>query len=234
MSLFLDIHTHKTKQEQGIMAIQSLSLTESTFLAMPKTKPISIGIHPWYGKLDELPKSMKYLGVLARQDNVKMIGECGLDKLRGETTDRQLQLLEAQITLAGQLQKPVILHCVRAFDELIALKKRLQPKVPMIIHGFNKKHEMAQQLVNQGFYLSFGAAVLKSEEVALALEKTEQPFFLETDEAEVNIKEIYTKVAEIKKITIDELKAIIFASWEKLTPKLSRLAGTSSKGGINP
>lgn len=216
MTGFLDIHTHKSYREKGVMAIQSLSLTESTFLAMPKTKPISIGIHPWYGRLEELPKNMKYLNVLARQDNVKLIGECGLDKLKGETIDKQLQLLEAQVALAEQLQKPLILHCVKAFDELIALKKRLQPKVPMIIHGFNKKYEMAQQLVNQGFYLSFGAAVLKSEEVALALEKTAQPFFLETDDAEIDIGQIYNKAAEIKKISLDELKDIIFANWKKL------------------
>lgn len=214
--MFLDIHTHKAHQQQSVLAIESLSLSESTFLAMPKTKPISIGIHPWYGKLEELPKNMKYLNVLARQNNVKLIGECGLDKLKGEAIASQLQMLEAQITLAEQLQKPLILHCVKAFDELIALKKRLQPTVPMLIHGFNKKQEMAQQLINQGFYLSFGASVLKSEEVALALEKMEQPFFLETDDAEVDIVEIYTKVAELKKISVEELKDIIFANWKKL------------------
>lgn len=214
--MFLDIHTHNTKQQQGVIAIQSLSLSESTFLAMPKTKPISIGIHPWYGKLEELPKNMKYLNVLARQENVKLIGECGLDKLKGERMKIQLQMLEPQIALAEELQKPLILHCVKAFDELIALKKRVRPTVPMIIHGFNKKYEMAQQLIHQGFYLSFGAAVLKSEEVAVALEKTAAPFFLETDEAEIDIKEIYIKVAEIKKITVDELKDVIFANWRQL------------------
>lgn len=214
--MFLDIHTHQTKQEPGVVAIQSLSLTESTFLAMPKTKPISIGIHPWHGKLEELPKNMKYLNVLARQENVKLIGECGLDKLKGEAMESQLKMLEAQISLAEELQKPLILHCVKAFDELIALKKRLQPSVPMIIHGFSKKHEMAHQLVKQGFYLSFGAAVLKSEEVALALENTTPSFFLETDEAEIDIIEIYTKVAEIKKISVDELKDVIFANWKKM------------------
>ncbi|WP_293301176.1 TatD family hydrolase [Pedobacter sp. UBA4863] len=216
MSLFLDLHTHKTKQERDVFAIQSISLTESTFLAMPKTKPIAIGIHPWYAKLEELTKNMKYLRVLARQENVKMIGECGLDSLRGEPIENQLQILEAQLVLAEELQKPLILHCVKTFDELIALKKRLQPTVPMVIHGFNKKQEMAQQLVNQGFYLSFGDAVLKSEEVALTLEKLDHPFFLETDDATINIKEVYAKVATIKKITVDELKDVIFANWKKM------------------
>ncbi|WP_343530607.1 TatD family hydrolase [Pedobacter sp.] len=213
---FLDIHTHEAKQKDGVIAIQSLSLTESTFLAMPKTKPISIGIHPWYGHLEELPKSMKYLNVLAKQNNVQLIGECGLDKLRGEEIPKQLQMLEAQINLAEELKKPVILHCVKAFDELIALKKRLKPSVPMIIHGFNKKYEMAQQLMANGFYLSFGAAVLKSEEIAQILEEIQQPFFLETDDSDIDIVTIYERVAEIKKITVDELKDVIFANWRKL------------------
>lgn len=216
MSLFLDLHTHQTKQEPGILSVQSLSLTESTFLAMPKTKPISIGIHPWYGKQDELSKNMKYLKVLAQQSNVKLIGECGLDKLRGEAIAQQITTLEAQLVLAQELQKPVIIHCVRAFEELIALKKRIKPNVPLIIHGFNKKKELAEQLQNQGFYLSFGAAVLTSEQTIGTLAQLDTPFFLETDDAEVDIKTIYTKVAEIKKITVDELKDVIFANWKKI------------------
>lgn len=216
MSLFLNLHTHQTKQAPGVVAIQSISLSESTFLAMPKTKPISIGIHPWYGKLAELPTYMKYLTVLAKQDNVKLIGECGLDKLQGEPMTSQIQLLEAQMDLAEQLKKPLILHCVKAFDELIALKKKMNPSVPLIIHGFAKKKELAVQLINQGFCLSFGAAVLTSEAVAATLQQLDAPFFLETDDAQVDIEAIYTKVAELKKITVDELKDVIFANWKNI------------------
>jgi TatD DNase family protein len=214
--MFLDLHTHQVQQKSGVLSIQSLSLTESTFLAMPKTKPISIGIHPWYGKLVDLTKSMKYLRVLAKQDNVKLIGECGLDKLRGEPITNQLQLLETQLSLAEELQKPVIIHCVKAFDELIAIKNRMNLSVPLIIHGFSKKKELATQLINQGFYLSFGAAVLTSKGVEETLQQLSVPFFLETDDSQIDIEEIYFKVAEIKKITIDDLKDVIFANWKKI------------------
>ncbi len=216
MSLFLDIHTHTTKNEKDVVAIQSLSLTENESQSPSKNNPISIGIHPWYGKLEELSKTMKYLNVVARQENVKLIGECGLDKLKGEAMNNQLQVLKAQIVLAEELKKPLILHCVKAFDELIELKKKLKPSVPMIIHGFDKKNEMAQQLVNQGFFLSFGAAVLRSEALALVVEKADYSFFLETDNKGVDIVEIYRKVADIKKVKLDELKDIIFANWNKL------------------
>lgn len=214
--MFLDLHTHQVQQKSGVLSIQSLSLTESTFLAMPKTKPISIGIHPWYGKLEDLTKNMKYLRVLAKQDNVKLIGECGLDKLRGEAITNQLQLLEAQLSLAEELQKPVIIHCVKAFDELIAIKNRMNLSMPLIIHGFSKKKELARQLTNHGFYLSFGAAVLISKGVQETLQQLDAPFFLETDDSQIAIEEIYIKVAEIKKITIDDLKDVIFANWKKI------------------
>ncbi|RZK58755.1 MAG: hydrolase TatD [Pedobacter sp.] len=213
---FLDIHTHKTATKSGVISIQSLSLTEDIFLAMPKKKPISIGLHPWYATIDKLELQMKYLTVLAKQDNVKMIGECGLDKLKGENIANQLLILEWQIAVAEEFEKPLILHCVKAFDELMAIKEKLKVKVPMIIHGFNKNEELGKRLVAKGFYLSFGAAVLKENSGATKLIAELNEFLLETDDSETTIEEIYHAVAEIKKCTVDELKAFIFANWKKL------------------
>ncbi|RZJ40835.1 MAG: hydrolase TatD, partial [Chryseobacterium sp.] len=113
---FLDIHTHKSAQQKGVESIQSLSLTSDIFLAMPKTKSISIGLHPWYASIEKLEIQLKYLSVLAKQTNVKLIGECGLDKLKGESLKNQILILENQVALAEQLNKPLILHCVRAFS----------------------------------------------------------------------------------------------------------------------
>ncbi|MCJ0741987.1 TatD family hydrolase [Pedobacter montanisoli] len=216
MPRFLDLHTHTVKQSEEVTAIQSLSITQDIFLAMPKTRPISIGIHPWYGNLPELQTHMKYLKVLSKQQNVKLIGECGLDKLRGAPLNEQTEILTKQIQLAVQLDKPIILHCVKAFDELIALKKQLNPSVPMIIHGFDKKPELALQLVHNGFLLSFGSGLIKRPSTALAFQQIGDVFFLETDNSSFSIEEIYQKAAELKKISIERLKDIIFANWKKL------------------
>ena len=213
MGGFLDIHTHKSAATLENISIQSFSLTET--IHFPENKPISVGIHPWYGELKDLSAHLQQLKTLALRNNLKLIGECGLDKLKGEKIEDQITILTAQIELAQLIQKPVILHCVKAFDELIELKKKLQPTVPLIIHGFNKNHQLAKQMMSNGFYLSFGAALLKSEEVALAFSKTAQPFFLETDDSEIPIEMIYQRAAEIKKISIDELKDVIFANWKK-------------------
>ena len=213
---FLDVHTHKTARQKGVESIQSLSLTSDVFLAMPKTRPISLGLHPWYAKLDRLEIQLKYLSVLAKQPNVKLIGECGLDKLRGESLENQTLILAQQVTLAQELNKPLILHCVRAFAELILLKERLQIGVPMIIHGFNKSEELGRQLINKGFLLSFGETILKQDSGAAKLLAQNENFFLETDDSEITIGEIYQAAANLKKCSVDELKARIFVNWKAL------------------
>ena len=213
---FLDIHTHKVATQSGVIGIQSLSLTNDIFLAMPKTKPISVGLHPWFAKIDQLELQMKYLTAVANQPNVKQIGECGLDRLRGEKLENQLIILEKQIEFAEKIKKPLILHCVKCFSELIAIKDRLQVKVPMIIHGFNKNEELGQQLLAKGFLLSFGLAALKENSGASKLIRSTDSFFLETDDAAVSIEEIYQAAAILKKCSVDELKARIFTNWEKL------------------
>jgi len=213
---FLDIHTHKTATPAGVTSIQSLSLTSDIFLAMPKTKPVSVGLHPWFAKIDQLEPQMKYLTVVATQPNVKMIGECGLDRLRGESLENQILILEKQIKLAESLNKPLILHCVKSFSELIAVKERLKVKVPMIIHGFNKNEQLGQQLLDKGFLLSFGITALKENSGTAKLIQSTDQFFLETDDSDISIEEIYQATANLKKCTVDELKARIFADWNKL------------------
>ncbi|TCD27470.1 hydrolase TatD [Pedobacter psychrodurus] len=216
---FLDIHTHKTATQAGVISIQSLSLTNDIFLAMPKTKPISVGLHPWFAKIDHLELQMKYLTVVANQPNVKQIGECGLDRFRGEKLENQIIILEKQIGLAEKINKPLILHCVKCFSELIAIKDRLKVKVPMIIHGFNKNEELGQQLLDKGFLLSFGLAVLKENSSAAKLIQSTNNFFLETDDTDISIEEIYQAAAILKKCSVDELKARIFTDWKKLNSK---------------
>jgi TatD DNase family protein len=213
---YLDIHTHQSTQKKEIVSVQSLTLAENIFLAMPKIKPISVGLHPWFANMDNLESDLRYLRVIATQKNVKLIGECGLDKLRGEKIEDQIYMLTQQIILAEQLGKPLILHCVKAFSELLALKDKLKVKVPMIIHGFNKNEEMGQQLLSKGFILSFGANLLKPESGASKLVQKTDQFFLETDDSDVLIEEIYAHTAILKNCSVEELKARIFNDWEKI------------------
>lgn len=158
---FLDIHTHSAQQDESVFSIQSLSLTEN--LPVPIRAPIAVGLHPWYATLDQFDLHYEKLAHVVDQGNVKMIGECGLDKSRGEKLENQINMLIPQIELAKRVGKPMVLHCVKSFGELMALKERLQVKVPMVIHGFNKNEVLAKQLLDKGFYLSLGKAILNPD-----------------------------------------------------------------------
>lgn len=212
---FIDIHTHQFLKKESIISIQSFSVTQN-LLALPIDELISVGLHPWDASVENFEQQFKRLVNFAKQVNVKMIGECGLDKIKGAKLKDQIWILEQQIALAESLNKPLILHCVKSFSELIEIKARLKVKVPMIIHGFNKSQESGRQLLDKGFILSFGKAILNSNSGAAKLVVSTDHFFLETDDAETPIEEIYKAAANLKKCSIDELKARIFADWNKL------------------
>ena len=55
-------------------------------------------------------------------EKVIMIGECGLDKVWGPTLDIQEASFRRHIELSEKHQKPLIIHCVKAYNEIIAIK----------------------------------------------------------------------------------------------------------------
>lgn len=183
---------------------------------LPAGQEISVGLHPWFATMAHLEADYCRFVEMAKETKIKLIGECGLDRLKGEKLENQLIILRKQLNLANGLDKPVILHCVRCFDELMALKKEMKISVPLIVHGFNKKEELGRQLLDKGFYLSFGPAILNADSGAAAMLKHTEVFFLETDDGDRNIEEIYQAAANLKNCTVETLKALIFASWEKI------------------
>jgi TatD DNase family protein len=117
----------------------------------------------------------------------------------------QQQLFTAQIQLANQLQKPLIIHCVRAYEEVQHLLQQQHNAVPVIFHGFNKNAVLAQQLISKGYYLSFGKAVLQDamQEVLRAVPRDK--IFFETDDSDYSIETIYTAAATALQIDINSL-----------------------------
>jgi TatD DNase family protein len=135
------------------------------------------------------------------------LGECGLDKRIEIPLNIQISIFEKQLLLAKQYQKPVILHLVAAFQELIEIKNRIQPGVPMVVHGFSKNAQVAKQLLDNGFYLSFGKYLLRNPELSVVLaEVPHDRFFLETDTIEEGIAEVYAKAAQARNMDIEDLK----------------------------
>ena len=177
----------------------------------------SIGIHPWYVNEERLISDLKMIEEKLQLKQCWALGECGLDKRIEVPMVLQIEVFEKQIALAEKYQKPLVLHFVAAFDELIEIKKRLKISVPMIIHGFSKNEQVAKQLIANGFYLSFGKYLLRNPELKEVFQFVpKDKFFLETDTIEETLEEVYALAASYKNMTLAEMKALIEQNWKSV------------------
>ena len=113
------------------------------------------GVHPHHAVeyTEECDAEMRAL--LAHAE-VVAVGECGLDYHWPVPKDAQLALFEAEIRLALELDKPIIVHDRQAHADVYALLKKYRPKG--IVHCYSGSAEDAVQLAAQGLYIGFGGA----------------------------------------------------------------------------
>jgi len=116
------------------------------------------GLHPYWvdqHKESDLEKLKQYIN----NKPCVAIGECGLD-YRPEQADRKKQqyFFEAQLDIALEKKLPVVIHSVRATEDVIQqLRKR--PELKGMVHSYSGSYEQALLLIDMGFYLSFGGAI---------------------------------------------------------------------------
>jgi TatD DNase family protein len=164
----------------------------------------SAGLHPWYiqenweADFIELKKSGNTPAMLA-------VGECGLDKVCETDYELQKKAFIAQIQLANEINKPLIIHCVRAHEDVIKCLEMTQNKMPAIFHGFNKSLELAERLLSKGYYLSFGKSLQNQHMHPVFKKIPPDRIFLETDDTDLAIEDIYAQAAIIKSIPVDTL-----------------------------
>lgn len=203
---FFDFHHHKKYIRNGIY---NLDIEQ-----IPPDFPYSIGIHPKDIDLNDIDGHFSWMQSMIFK-SCFAIGECGLDSFVEIDQRIQEEVFLRQIKIANEVKKPVIIHCVRKFYEVISLKKYAQQ--PMIIHGFNKKQNIAEDLLKNNFYLSFGKAVLYNLSLQNTLKITPlDKIFLETDNDNFNIEELYLKVSELKGISLEDLNKQILENLETI------------------
>lgn len=203
---YINIHTHSSSENRELLEIVNQYPKE--FVA--DENYFSIGIHPWYIDENSIEKELEIIKEKLNLEKCLALGECGLDKRRETPLEVQIAVFEAQLLLAEKYQKPVIIHCVAGFQELISIKQKLKITVPMVIHGFSKNQELAQQLIRQGFYLSFGKYLIKNPELESVFTSIpDHQFFLETDTIEEGIEQVYALAAKYKKIDVVTLQHIV-------------------------
>ena len=147
------------------------------------------------------------------------IGECGLDRACDSDFELQREVFIKQIELSEQYHKPMIIHAVRSYPDIISIRKEMKPNQPWIIHGFNGNEHSAEQLLrHDGIYLSLGDVLFKNEKRAERLLDIipSDRLFLETDVAERSIVEVYEKASLLSGVATDILRKDIFDNFVKI------------------
>lgn len=211
---YIDIHTHGAIPLPGIFAIETLMAHEGRLPSQTDGLTFSAGIHPWYLNRENHDSLLSYVSARASGGEIIAVGEAGFDRLKGPDMDFQKKTFSEQMKIASENRLPVVIHCVKAWEELIAEHHRLKPDKPWLVHGFRGKKELALQLISRGIYLSFWFDyVTRSEATALVRSVPVNYIFLETDGSGADIKSIYKKVSEDLDLTTDELKSQIFRNF---------------------
>ncbi|SEQ04154.1 TatD family hydrolase [Flavobacterium urocaniciphilum] len=208
---FVNLHTHFYTHSENILEI--VNQYPNDFSA--EIPLYSIGIHPWHIDENRLSDDLKIIKEKLLLNNCIALGECGLDKRIEKIYSTQIAVFESQLELLHEVSKPVILHCVASFDEVISCKKNSGLSSPFIIHGFSKNYQVAKQLLNQDFHLSFGKYLLRNPDLGEVFKQIpNEKIFLETDTIAESLEEVYTFTAKCKNISVEEMKEIVWNNYQ--------------------
>lgn len=202
--MYYNVHKHHQSANDNIISIYNLDPSkDEDFCGF-----YSAGIHPWHADLGNMDYNFEKLEKLAQKKNCLAIGECGIDKINGPDFHIQNTVFEKQAQLAHEVNKPVILHAVKSYAEILQLHQKIKPSEKWIIHGFRKDYQLAKQLNDKGIMISLGKALLHQQNLFELVKNIDLKFiFLESDEEqETSIPILYEKVSAIKNISLNELK----------------------------
>ncbi len=213
---FIDIHTHRIVSVANIQAIENVFAKDIHLFENIKEGVFSVGLHPWHINSLTFEREISSISEIAASQQVLAIGETGLDKLCNVDFELQKQVFTRHLEISGNTGKPLIIHCIKAFPEIISVYQKSGSDATLIFHGFNNNISIAENLLRQGFYLSFGYALLNEKSNAcqvIGLIPVDR-FFLETDDSGNSIEEIYAQAARIRRCSILDLKIIVLQNFE--------------------
>lgn len=188
-----DFHSHHAQPSHVVMQQLEPDITQVY------SPYFSVSYYPWVEQYDE-----QTLYNLASQPECKAIGETGLD-LR-YPLEKQLALFDTHIALSQELGKPLIIHCVRAYDQVLQRLKKHTYTAPVLFHGFNKSLGLANQLLAKGHLLSFGRAVISQPHLLEVVKACPiESLAIESDDTAEDISPIYSRIAEIKQLPLAQL-----------------------------
>jgi TatD DNase family protein len=218
--LYIDIHTHHEhgSDHDTIRLVNYIQNDAKPYNVT--AKHYSVGLHPWYLE-NFTEEAFQQPEILTQFSQATAVGECGLDWICQTPKATQIKAFQAQITLASKLQKPLIIHCVKAFNELVSTIKNANFGQAVLIHGFNNNQEILKQYQSQDYYISVGDKILiENTNAQKALQHIPlNRLFLETDNSLTSIQTIYQKASVLLDIPIDQLQTQLLENFKAFTQK---------------
>ncbi len=209
----LHIHQRPSGEETGLINHP----VQEEFLPEPG-RFYSAGIHPWHLDAQMNESWLSELERLIRHPQVLAIGECGIDRSTGIPLDQQEPVFIRQAELAEEHPKPLILHAVRSYSDLLRIRKARRFKTEWVLHGFTGNDETTKQLLKQGFFFSFGAALLKDKAAlneSLRLVPSVNCFSRPTSRLFLS-KLIYNFASSVLGISVEKLKGTVSENFERI------------------
>jgi TatD DNase family protein len=218
---FVDIHSHHFSNREDVISLRSIDLNEYLKNNDLINSSSTLGLHPWYMSKESCYDNLSILEKIISKKLIYAIGECGLDKLIDVDYNLQIELFKSQILLSEKYKLPLIIHQVKSHDDILKIKREMNPNQPWIIHGTRIKWSIAKEFVNAGIYLSFGHHLLKSEPhlTDTFFQTPLDKIFLETDNTAIAIDDIFVKAADIKLIEVQTLKEIVYLNFKTVFKK---------------
>lgn len=185
---FCDIHTHHRQAD--------------------RLSPTMAGVHPW----DTLERVS-----LPDFTTADMVGEIGLDFARDIDREAQETLFRYQLGVAERLEKPVAIHSVKAFEDVMRILVDYD-LCGVLLHGFIGSVEQAERAFRRGYFLSFGERSLRSPRTVdvVRTAPVEQIFLESDDNPECDIVALYNRVAELRQTTTEELRKELIKNYKRL------------------
>ena len=215
---FIDIHTHNRTWQNGVTKVINIFPWESIPSELEDMALFTAGIHPWYINKIDVKAGLHQIELWLKSGTIKGVGEAGLDGLKNPEQTIQETVFEEHIRLSERYCYPLTLHCVKKYNEILSFRKKSKAKQPWILHGYNSSQQMMEQMVDAGIYLSLGAGLLKGNKriIDVCRHIPAESLFLETDDSPVKIEELYHAAANIRGITIEELKKILNSNFNRV------------------
>ncbi|WP_100640171.1 TatD family hydrolase [Marinobacter salexigens] len=191
-----------------------------------------LGIHPWFVEKSSSEDLDALKAALAKRSELCVgVGECGLDRLRGNM-GIQLPWFEAQINLASEVDCPLVIHSVRAHDEVHAALRRANWSGRALVHGFSGSYQQASKLVDLGCYVGVGGIIThpraqKTRDTIARLPL--ETLVLETDAPDmapdgvkpganspVYLRRILESLCDLRNEPVGEVSSVLFSNTELL------------------